>query len=362
MSFGCYRFGCFVLDPANRQLTRNDVPVSLNSRYLDALILLVREHGQLVSKERFLEEVWKGAPVTDEAVTQCIRTLRNRLGDRASMPRYIETVPKYGYRFIETVARQTMSAASDEETSSQSKWRDVVTLGAVGTLGGGIAGVVGGLLYGFAAASQSSPGESGAISVVLVVLALTLLVAVIGGTGVGFGVAAARIFFRQSLVLSIAGGATGGMVVGAVVKLLGIDAFILLFGQSPGDVTGAAEGLILGGAVGLSIGMANRESLSTSVTRRIAGAALIGSGAGILITLLGGRLMIGSLDLIVMQFSGSHLRLDPIGQLLGEPGLEGVGRLATSGLEGALFAASLAGALVIAQPGRNGVGSIGQTA
>lgn len=43
--------------------------MELNARYLDALILPVREQGKLVSKERFLEDVWRGVPVTDEALT-----------------------------------------------------------------------------------------------------------------------------------------------------------------------------------------------------------------------------------------------------------------------------------------------------
>ena len=48
-------------------------------------------------------EVWRGIPVTDEALTQCIRTLRKQLGDDAARPRFIETVPKNGYRFVAPV-------------------------------------------------------------------------------------------------------------------------------------------------------------------------------------------------------------------------------------------------------------------
>ena len=84
----------------DRRLSRDDEPVELNARYLDALALLVREAGKLVSKDRFLDEVWRGVPVTDEALTQCIKTLRRQLGDDAASPRFIETVPKHGYRFI----------------------------------------------------------------------------------------------------------------------------------------------------------------------------------------------------------------------------------------------------------------------
>ena len=86
---GSVRFDLFSLDPSDRQLRRGDVPVELNARYLDALVLLVAERGKLVSKDRFHEEVWRGVPVTDEALTQCIRTLRRQLGDDAASPRCI---------------------------------------------------------------------------------------------------------------------------------------------------------------------------------------------------------------------------------------------------------------------------------
>ena len=99
----CFAFERFVLDTSERQLKFDERPVELNARYLDALALLVRDPGKLVSKDRFLDEVWRGVPVTDEALTQCIRTLRRQLGDDASRPRFIETVPKHGYRFIARV-------------------------------------------------------------------------------------------------------------------------------------------------------------------------------------------------------------------------------------------------------------------
>src|SRR3954462_3379415 len=100
---GSFVFEQFVLDPDDRQLRRGADPVELNGRYFDALALLVREQGKLVSKDRFLDEVWRGVPVTDEALTQCIKTLRRQLGDSAASPRFIETVPKHGYRFIAPV-------------------------------------------------------------------------------------------------------------------------------------------------------------------------------------------------------------------------------------------------------------------
>jgi hypothetical protein len=91
-----------------------------------------------------------------------------------------------------------------------------------------------------------------------------------------------------------------------VVKLLGLDAFSLLLGQSPGDITGAGEGALLGGATGPAGWFAAR---SQSLRRSIATAALLGGAAGVLIVLSGGRLMAGSLALLG-GLPNSRLRLD----------------------------------------------------
>jgi DNA-binding winged helix-turn-helix (wHTH) protein len=341
---GSFRFDRFALDPADRQLRRDDAPVELNARYLDALILLVREQGKLVSKERFLEEVWRGVPVTDEALTQCIKTLRRQLGDDAASPRFIETAPKHGYRFIapvEWVATGTERAAAGAPSSS---WRRFSVLGAAGALGGGVAGFLGGLLYGFVGAS-----DMGAASALLVLVALTMLVGLAGGAGVGFGIAAAEFAPGRLGQWIVLGGALGGLVVGGVVKLIGLDAFNLLFGQTPGEITGAPEGALLGGAVGLGAWLASRSSPSLSLRRHVAVAALAGAAAGVVINLLGGRLMAGSLDLLASNFAGSRLHLDRIGELFGEPGFGPISRTVTGGLEGALFGACVVGAMILAR-------------
>jgi len=102
-SVSSYRFDDFLLDASNRQLSRNGEPVALNSKYLDVLMLLVSRAGQLVEKQRIFEEVWDGVFVTDAALTQCVKDIRKQLGDDASSPRYIKTVPKHGYIFIGSV-------------------------------------------------------------------------------------------------------------------------------------------------------------------------------------------------------------------------------------------------------------------
>jgi DNA-binding winged helix-turn-helix (wHTH) protein len=338
----CFRFDRFVLDPADRQLRRDNAPVELNARYLDALALLVSEQGKLVSKDRFLDEVWRGVPVTDEALTQCIKTLRRQLGDDAAAPRYIETVPKHGYRFIapvERIGEERLRQALPRQT-----WREVLLIGAAGTVGGGMAGFIGGLIYGFAGASQPLAPGMGAVSVLLVLLCLSILVALMGGAGVGFGIAAAG--FAPRRYWAIVGGAAGGLIVGGIVKLLGLDAFNLLIGRSPGDITGPFEGVLLGGAVGFGAWLAGH---TTSLRRSAAIAALTGGAVGAVIPLLGGRMMGGSLELLAHQFPDSRLRLGSIGALFGESSFGPISQAVTGALEGALFAACVVGAMKLAR-------------
>jgi DNA-binding winged helix-turn-helix (wHTH) protein len=318
MMSGRFRFDRFLLDPADRRLLRDGAPVELNARYLDALALLVRESGALVSKDRFLDEVWRGVPVTDEALTQCIKTLRKQLGDDAARPRFIETVPKHGYRFIAAVERaENEAVAPPAPTQSSDARRRILLLGAAGILGAGLAGLIGGLCYGLVGAAQA--GATGAISTLLVLTCLTLFVALVG--------------------------AAGGLIVGAVAKLLGLDAFNLLLGQTPGDITGAAEGALIGGSVGMGAWLGGALSLRRGATV----AALCGGGAGLIITLLDGRMMGGSLDLLARQFPGSRFRLDQIGALFGETGFGPVSQAVTGVAEGALFAVGVVAAMILAR-------------
>jgi DNA-binding winged helix-turn-helix (wHTH) protein len=348
---GSYRFDRFTLDPHERQLRDGSKLVDINSRYLDALALLVREQGRLVSKERFLDEVWRGVPVTDEALTQCIKTLRRQLGDDAARPHFIETVPKHGYRFIApvSVADSGTPVAAKLENRAGRSWQYFLLLGAGGAIGGGMAGLIGGLIYGFAGASQPLQPGMGAISVLLVLLCLTILVALIGGIGVAFGIALAGRLTRYWGPWSIAGGAAGGLIVGALTKLLGIDAFNLLFGQSPGDITGAMEGLIVGAAAGLGAWLAARPGGMPRLRRGMALTAVTGGIAGALIPLLGGKLMAGSLALLAGSVPNSRLRLDRIGHLFGESDFGPVSQIVTGALECGLFAACLVGAMILAR-------------
>lgn len=351
MTSGPIRFGEFDLDPENRRLSRNGQAVALNARYLDALILMAAQPGRLVTKDEFLAEVWRGVPVTDEALTQCIRTLRRTLDDDAGRPRFIETVPKHGYRFIappETEVPTTLPDSADPPRAgiSDGDGRWATTAVAAG-LGGGLAGAVGGLIYGLMLSGQTAPDPGlGAASTLSVLALVTLIVGTVGAGAVGLGIALARRITGRLDAWVIAGAAGGGLAIGALARLLGLDAFTLLLGRSPGDMTGAYEGLVLGAGVGLAFWIGARRA---SLRRRdLALAGLIGAGAGILITLTGGRLMAGSLDHLARAFPDSLLRLDRLGLIFAEEGLGQTTALVTSAFEGGLFTLCTVAALRLA--------------
>ncbi|UUR09080.1 winged helix-turn-helix domain-containing protein [Sphingomonas glaciei] len=387
MSNEVLEFEGFTLEPAERRLTRDGAPVEISGRYLDALLLLAGRPGELITKDRFMGEVWRGVPVTDEALTQCIRNLRKALGDQAGRPRFIETVPRHGYRFVAevrvrgaaseadaigdaawqsgpamraeaTVAGFTSAASPDGEIpvlhgaapipntrtdrpnnlkpdssfKSQSARSQFLLIAAAGLVGGAGSGLVGGIGYGLIAATEP-PAGTGAISILLVMTCLCVLIGLIGGLGVGGGSALGRLVARGRLFPLMAGGAFGGLAVGALGRLIGLDAFSLLIGSRPLAITGGSEGLIIGAIAGAALWLAERDGDTPPATTAGKG-ALLGAIAGLLMTLGGGKMMAGSLAGLAAVHPDA-----PLGRLLTEltPPL----LLAAGAAEGAIFIAAL---------------------
>lgn len=104
-----FEFGSFVLNPPERLLLRGGRPVEMPPKVFDLLLALVRARGHLLEKEELLRTVWEGSFVEEGNVNRQISTLRRILGDAAGSGRFIETVPKRGYRFIAPV-RQIQQA------------------------------------------------------------------------------------------------------------------------------------------------------------------------------------------------------------------------------------------------------------
>jgi TolB-like protein/DNA-binding winged helix-turn-helix (wHTH) protein len=89
-----------VLDGENFQVRQAGVVVTLTPRAFDVLHALMSHAGKVVEKQQLFDEVWKDTIVSDNALTKIIKELRHALNDDANAPRYIETVPRRGYRFI----------------------------------------------------------------------------------------------------------------------------------------------------------------------------------------------------------------------------------------------------------------------
>lgn len=384
-----YRFDEFVVDVGNRQLWKGEQRLDLSGRYFDALGLLVRANGDLVTKQAFFDEVWGDVIVSDAALTQCIKDIRRQLGDDASNPRYVVTVPRYGYRFAGDVVRGALQegkgspaeaatardggtpaaepTATDDPTAPESTSASGLTPTAdrpllatrlseigwwtgSGTLGGGFAGLLGGLLYGSALAYGPSDGGIGSASVLMVLLSLSSLAGLIGGFGVSLGMASASALAGRAPTWSAVGGALGGLAVGAATKLLGVDAFTLFFGEAPLGITGGLEGAVLGGLIALGVRLSSLRGESWDSAnhwRPVMAGGLGGAVAGIVIPWSGGNLLGGSLQLLADSFDGSQLPVESLGRFFGEMEFGVVPQTVFGGVEGFLFGCGLVGAIIV---------------
>ena len=104
-----YEFADFRLNPQERVLYRGGQPVQLAPKVFDTLLALVSRHGQLVTKEALIEEIWGDTFVEENNLTQYIFTLRRILGEKKDGAKFIETVPRRGYRFTAEVRVQEVS-------------------------------------------------------------------------------------------------------------------------------------------------------------------------------------------------------------------------------------------------------------
>jgi len=95
-----YEFGPFVLDPGERLLRHGAARMELPPRAFDTLLVLVENNGRLLEKDALMRTVWRDTVVEENNLSQVIYLLRKALRDGEDGSRYIETVPKRGYRFV----------------------------------------------------------------------------------------------------------------------------------------------------------------------------------------------------------------------------------------------------------------------
>jgi TolB-like protein len=110
-----YTFGPFRIDPIERSLTRSGKNVPLTQKAFETLLMLVRHSGHLVKKEELMKVIWADTFVEESNLAQNIFKLRKVLREGGRRRRYIETVPRLGYRFIATV-RELPDTGSEGES------------------------------------------------------------------------------------------------------------------------------------------------------------------------------------------------------------------------------------------------------
>jgi len=104
---GRYRFGVFELDAATGELRRKGIRVKLHSQPFQVLALLLERPGEMLTREEICRELWPDGIFVDyeHGLNSAINRLREALGDKASNPRFIETLARRGYRFLASVER-----------------------------------------------------------------------------------------------------------------------------------------------------------------------------------------------------------------------------------------------------------------
>lgn len=103
-------FGPFRLDAGNHCLLRDGEVVALKPKAFDTLLTLIEMRGRVVSKDELMRRLWPDTVVEEASLTQNIYEVRKALGDADRLHRYIENVPKRGYRFLAEVRKGGVEA------------------------------------------------------------------------------------------------------------------------------------------------------------------------------------------------------------------------------------------------------------
>jgi len=100
-----YRFGLFEADSRTGELRKQGRPLKVRGRPFDILLLLLRRPGEIVTREELRQNLWEADTFVDfdHGLNSAVNRLREALGDSAENPRFIETLPKRGYRFVAPV-------------------------------------------------------------------------------------------------------------------------------------------------------------------------------------------------------------------------------------------------------------------
>ncbi|MCP5112958.1 MAG: transcriptional regulator, partial [bacterium] len=125
------RFGPFEADFSAGQLWKNGLKIKIQEMPLRVLACLLERPGDVVTREELREKLWAKDEFVEfeHSLNTAVNKLRSALGDQAEQPRYIETIPRRGYRFIGTVDADTRAEAVRTVPPTPRRWPIVAGLG-----------------------------------------------------------------------------------------------------------------------------------------------------------------------------------------------------------------------------------------
>lgn len=158
-----YRFGVFEADSATGELRRKGVRVKLHAQPFQVLFMLLERQGEMLTREEICSALWPDGTFVDyeHGVNSAINRLREALGDKASQPRFVETMARRGYRFLAPVER--IGAAAEASIAP-------VETAVAGGLPAASAGPAAGFLDRVLASPEDLPKSSHAVVQTLFVL------------------------------------------------------------------------------------------------------------------------------------------------------------------------------------------------
>ncbi len=122
-----YDFGSFRLNVSNRLLMRNGEHIPLTQKSFEILCFLIRNRNRILRKQEILDEVWSESYVEEANLAQHVYMVRKALKDSGSSSEFIETVPKFGYRFTGEVKESFADAVLNTPTASFASVSDSTT-------------------------------------------------------------------------------------------------------------------------------------------------------------------------------------------------------------------------------------------
>jgi DNA-binding winged helix-turn-helix (wHTH) protein len=140
-----WRFGTFEVDVRVGELRKQGVRIKLQEQPFLVLKVLLARHGEIVSREELRSQIWSADTFVDfdNGLNTAINKLREALGDSADSPRFIETLPRRGYRFIAPVTDvdgTTRGSPAGARAATPARSRKIAVAVALVVLAGGIAG------------------------------------------------------------------------------------------------------------------------------------------------------------------------------------------------------------------------------